>query len=475
MINLKKYLEVNGEENRFEIPGSFVEKVVFEFLTRFFTKLSFLNNLYVDDRNHSQLYWRNLTVKLKEHFGVNVYFFNYYFFGKFLHYTVNVKSEEMYGHGQSYTNKYIAYSKAIGEFLERFFLNEVGLNAKRQTRFLSIKEIKKNAALISDFHDYSNKQYDKCGYVRFTEDNVLDCIGVEDLVREKKVMYPLGYIYRSSKGFKYKRISGLTTSGCSGYFDRNTAIINAIYESVERDGFFCHWLTLTNMNKIVFKQGEVELYDKQKTFFQSLNFELDIYDTTTDLGIPSCVCVVVNNLTGGVVVSGGADLDYKKAVEKAVAESSSTAMLFANGDKDEEYVPGDAFVDSTVDRKKRLNIAKSGKFKDDFGLFSENSVPFSDVYPKPIDFINKNEELKTLVRKFKEKGDGYDCVYVYEVNETLLKSFGFHVVRAIIPKLFPLYLIESAALIESERLRDFALFKHGTRSFTLNTFPHPFP
>lgn len=84
------------------------------------------------------------------------------------------------------------------------------------------------------------------------------------------------------------------------------------------------------------------------------------------------------------------------------------------------------------------------------------------------------KRLMHIVNECASRGKGYE-IYTYEVKNSILKALGYHVVRAIVPELVPLYLIEFAAPLKARRLREVPGKLGYAAAEKFNPWPHPFP
>jgi ribosomal protein S12 methylthiotransferase accessory factor YcaO len=178
---------------------------------------------------------------------------------------------------------------------------------------------------------------------------------------------------------------------------------------------------------------------------------------------------------GGLGVSGGSRVNMASAVECAIGEMFFMFNILNRTDYDmkkfENYIP---FKTEGVLRNDRLAYwAMKKNFESIAFLFKGEKKKLSEYENKNIS--SKKEELEILLNKLRTLGQDYDQVYVYEAKNKILKTVGYHVVRAIMPKLYPLYLNEVMALTDSVRLEEFNLWKNGKKDFVINIEPHPFP
>lgn len=480
MINIKDYLKINDEKNKFELPISFLEHFKFLFMKYFLINLPFTDKIFIDSKSQTY-YWEVISIYLHKNFNVKVTNGQRTFGNKFLIYqanVINLNSEIVTkGHGNSF-DKDIAISKSIGEFLERNALEAPTEVDLKKMKVLNLSEIAKTTKIIYDFHkiEHQYKNIEKEGVTVKT-------IPVFDLVNKKVVPYPAQNIFLNFSFWQQREnlMAQITTSGSGGGFTLEMATLSALYESIERDSFFCYWLTKSVPKKIVIPEGEINEYDTLKKILTNFNHDLYVLNITTDLGIPSICCVAVNKKTGGICVSGGADLNFSKAIKKSVLELYSCLAVLESEEKyeidEKTYVP---FQDTDLRRNERLRFWGHGKYVKHFEFFisgenmklpnTEKAVPFPEVKKN-----NEKYEIDLILEKLKKMGNNYNDIYRFEFKNTHLKKLGFHVVRVMIPKLYPLYLNEGFSFTKSMRLEDFNLFNNGQKVFEINIYPHPFP
>lgn len=485
MINLEKFLKVDKDTQRFELPLTLFESLKFIFIKAFLENLPLKNKIYFDSKIGSW-YWEIIYSYLNKKFGVKInggfrYFENspIIFQGNVFHEEGEVKSR---GHGNSLISQEEAVSKAIGEYLEREAASKIGDVHEKDLKNKSVLELEKTTKLISDFHTFSDTQKSINKLLNFDKSKKIQTLLVEDLLNNKKLDYPIQNIFLNGRFFFEKEgaIAEITTSGCGGGFTIEMASLSALYEGVERDSFFCYWLTKNIPRQIKISEGEILEYDKLKQILNKSNHELYILDIMTNIGIPSICCVVKNLKNDGICLSGGTDLSYEKAVKKAVLEMYSCLGNYPLEEKMEidevNYLP---FSDKKIGREERLRFWRQGQYYKHFEFFlskeGKEEVNLSILCQDFVIFKDEKKELDCLLNKFKNLGNNYDNVYRFNFRQDYLEKLGYFVVRIIIPKLYQLYLNERYALTKSSRLEEFNQYKKGVKDFEINIYPHPFP
>lgn len=292
----------------------------------------------------------------------------------------------------------------------------------------------------------------------------------------KKVYIPHQLVFwrhsLDKKTFNESIIHDLTTNGCAGYFDRDTAIRNGLQEVVQRDGFLCYWLCKISPDIIDKNTLPDALKDVVKEI-ESIGLIVTILDITTDINIPN-VCIhleTVNESNKMISVTAGTSTNYYKSIESGLKESVICGGNLYNGpgdhvDKDDKHIKNIGHTDRMKMYLKRENIKK-------IKWFTQGKIVSYSSIENNLVFKNAKEDVTHFVSILSKKGVGYEPVF-YEYKHKILSKIGYHVVRVFIEKCFPLYLYENNATNNSDRLKDFSMYKKINFK-KVNTEPHPFP
>jgi ribosomal protein S12 methylthiotransferase accessory factor len=351
-------------------------------------------------------------------------------------------------------NETKAKIRSLSEYLERFCLNNVSKkvylerysdisnNSLDPSRFLNFRE----EDIGINIKEYSNKIKDvRIHWVRGRDENNL-----------KEIFIPAQQIYVTDF-FEEPLIRPRISTGAATHNSYLEAINNGVMENIERDSFMINYLSKEKIPKIKLggKLKQVENY------FNRYLLELNIFETTTDLGIPSFMCLNLDRTSLGPSVSVGlkAGLNPIKAIEGAIMESQQVRqwMRFLYY-KDRPKIP--------LEKKEIIEAKDRGffwygvdKIKNlDYLIKNSNSKNMSEIkIPK----ISKGE----LVHYLKEKEID---TYSVDISHKKIKESGFHVVKVVQPQLHPLFLDERFPCFYSERLNKILKNKK------INSFPHPF-
>jgi ribosomal protein S12 methylthiotransferase accessory factor len=389
---------------------------------------------------------------------------------------------DAYGFGGAFSRE-VAMSKAIGETLERYFLSTYtrdGMVHKTPNELFTSGKRILDIERLNGFLPWQKKLFPQFAYEK---DSAFYWMKCEELSSGRTILVPAqlvfwNYAHKSANDDPQEKILGqYTTSGCAGHFSREEAILAGLLENVQRDGFLIHWLNGLSPKVIdVSESTDPEIIALLK-YLARYQLDATFLNTTTDVGIPSAVCVVTDTATGEPVISvgGGAGFDQKSVIIQSAIEAIIVNNFVAEKeafDIPEDYRP---FSDRNLGRIQRLTAWKGKKMAERFAFFtSGEKQSLKDFMGKAEDLQDPHEQLTYICDRFRDMGEGYE-VYVYEVNDPVLKTLGYHVVRTIVPQLIPLYLSEHAAPLDSKRLREVPA-KLGLKAAARPTpWPHPFP
>lgn len=484
MKNLLTYLDSNND-GRFRVPLSKKDRVIVWIFYSLLKKFPFRNNLYIEAEETSQFYWDVLIAYIKKYYVGTVQRGKYVTPNANQVWFAEVSSRisdtntYLYGHGTSSSSPIEAISKGIGEFLERKATFRPSKEDKKLYRSVASHEVF-DSPLSSDFHFYSEEQKANNPFLSNISDTI-EVLPVENLITRSTAFVPVGDVFWAAE----KRKEGLpftqssTTSGCAGGFTLGDASLGALLELIERDSFCVHWLSGTSMTEIVVQEGFDSLFDAHLRFFQNTNIALTLFESTTDIGIPSVVaCAVSKKTPQQSWVTASADLNLLSAIRKATAEM--IALITSLPTLGKEFPPLPAgyipFVTQGIGRKQRLELWKRHEYASTLRstLHSGKSKSITH-HASTMEPESSVEKFEHIVKKLAEKGAGYETVYRYKCRDYRLKNLGYVVVRIIVPKLYPLYLHEHLAHTKSKRIDDFVFWKTGQKTWKLNTIPHPFP
>lgn len=374
-------------------------------------------------------------------------------------------------------SKEIALSKAVGESLERYFMARY-----RQSDFslgtyanLSRRHTILDLENLNGFTDEQKRMFPEFDFspdssIRWTE-GTLYASGKRVLLPAQTVFW--NYIHNNEKVLLKN-----TTSGCAGHFTRDEAILSALLELIQRDAFLIYWLNNLSPSVLQIPTGTYLQLDEFLSYVHRYNLEVLFLNTTADITIPTITCVVIDRAhPEGPVISVGSSsgFDIEDALIQSALEALTVNAHAASLEAykiTEDYRP---FADQNLHRDARLSAWKGAAMMERFAFFlSGPSERIQDFAARMPTHESVADRLAYVLAQLNALGKGYE-VYLYEVEDPLLKEIGFHVVRTIVPQLIPMYLTEYAAPLDARRLREVPAKIGHKAADAFNPWPHPFP
>jgi ribosomal protein S12 methylthiotransferase accessory factor len=373
---------------------------------------------------------------------------------------------------------------AILEGLERY----CGLEprGKRSVVFDCYHNLKDKALnpLMVGVHE--GEQYERTGFPfeKFDPDRPMNWVWGYSFLQERPILVPELLAYYSlgcgSRGFVYE-----TSNGCALGGSLEEAIFYGIMEVVERDSFLMTWyakLSLPRLDPYSAEDKELELMiDRMRAV---AGYELYLYNSTMEHGIPSIVALAKNRKQKGLnlICAAGAHLDPVRAVKTAVHELAGMMLTL------------DEKLETNHERYVRmLHDSSLVQQMDDHGMLY--GLPQAE---ERLNFLlNNNRPFKTFDEEFKWKSSHADLtndledilqafrnnnldVIVIDQTTPEIKRNGLHCVKVLIPGMLPMTFGHHLKRVSGlERVLRVPMELGYTREplthENLNPLPHPFP
>lgn len=378
-----------------------------------------------------------------------------------------------------------ALSKVIGEFLERYPL--LLYRTKDLLRSTTSALTRRGQAFLDPSKLAGFAEWQKTLFPRrkFDENSIFNWVWGEELLSKKRVLIPAQLIfwnYQVNFDSEEPYLRQPITNGAAGHFSREEAILGGIYENIQRDAFLIHWLNFIVPPRVDIASIKDRTLRGLIQSFSRCKFEVIFLNTTLDLAVPSCICVLVDHSGIGpkVAVGGGCGWNYEHALLRSLTEAIGVYIwLRMTMEKapfhlrKEGYEP---FRDRSVGQSERLLLwgdKEMFSFLEPFLSGTMQSVQeIQDKFSRT--FTSAQEELNYVCESFRSKGAGYE-IFMYDAHHELLDALRYHSVKVVIPALLPLYLRESDAPLGSRRLRDVPNALGLKVAENLTPWPHPFP
>lgn len=345
--------------------------------------------------------------------------------------------------------------KALGEYVERYCLdNPTNIFKKR-----SYKEGVSESIDPSIFLNFRNEDINGLG-VEYTEkviNSKLEWVLGTNILTEKEIYLPAQLVYINHP-FSEPMIRPRISTGASSHINLERALISGIMENIERDSYVLTYFTKRKVPRVSL-DGELK---GLKDYFERYKLELAVFETTTDLEIPSFMCLNLDRTGMGPAISVGlgANLNPIEAIKRSISESQQVrqwirykyvaeSMPNVKGPEDFRQVEDRGYYWYPRERINELGF-----------LLDNSSGKKSSEYKKRR--IKTTKELSEFLRS-----KGVESYFV-DIGNEITKNFGFEVVKVVQPQLQPLFLEENLPCLEGERIRRYS------GNSELNKIPHPF-
>lgn len=290
-----------------------------------------------------------------------------------------------------------------------------------------------------------------------------------DLMSRRDILVPASIAYLGYWDLPVRSCLDFTSStGIAAGRDYATAAAGAIREVIERDAFMCHWYTRTAPRRLRLSDLSEKAPESLAALCRRPDLLVDVFDMTTDLGIPSVLAMIRPKFARGVFVGASCQMEPIAAVNKALLETCHGLDWIMDAERRGEGEVEAKDIHSFEDHTRYyLNPGRLGHL--DF-LFRGVEVPLSSCASAWSH--GQTAELGTLLEALRIAR--YRAIVV-DLTTDDVRQLGFVVVRAIIPGLHPLSCGASFQHLDDRRLRRFCASQGRDLPDELNHDPHPFP
>jgi len=376
----------------------------------------------------------------------------------------------------------VAMSKAVGEVLERYFLSTY---KRDRLHAASYTELSKRSTVIDirQFDFFLDWQKKRFPAFAFDNESVFQWVEGRALQGGASVYLPAQLVYwnylHTPQGLPPEQVISMqTTSGSAGHFTKDEATLAALLEAIQRDAFLIYWLNTLTPRVIDIETITDPTIINVVEHLRRFNLEPIFLNTTSDFKIPTATCVIIDRADAArPIFSIGSGAGF--TVEETLLSSAIEALAVLHFVSQQEPYPiaqsYEPFTSAAITRFERLRAWQGPTMAERIPFFlsgKKQSVHEFIGDAPSMDTVEKR--LAHITNECAAHGEGYE-IYIYEVKNLVLEQLGYHVVRAIVPELVPLYLVEFAAPLKARRLKEVP-GKIGYRAAKeLNPWPHPFP
>jgi ribosomal protein S12 methylthiotransferase accessory factor len=340
------------------------------------------------------------------------------------------------------------------------------------------------------FKIYTDAQYlDRLPFSRWLPTTRLawgECYSLRD---GRKIYAPaqlLYMVYPRTKGEKV--ITEQSSSGMACYRDTTRAQLLALLEVLERDAVMIFWLNMLRSPQVPVETVsgiDPEIDQMLRRVRETGEIELTVKDLTTDILVPTFLCIVRNRKNPAAVAAAFAaasDLNPVASLRKALNEVLGTyAMawhLRYQIEKGQAPAVGPTrwFLTNTL-RDHVMNFATQEihqyvEWLDEGPVVDFEQTRGFNCAPAGVADWRPDLTLKVVVDRVAEAG--LECLWS-DLTPGDVAEMGFHVVRALIPGTVPLHSMQSARPLGCPRLVTAPERVGLSRATRFNIVPHPYP
>ncbi len=371
---------------------------------------------------------------------------------KFFQYVCS-NSDNEEGGASCDTNGEFAKVKALGEYVERFCLDNPQEEKLVKGKYLSGMYTDPRKFVNFRNEDIGGRKEEYLNKILETEFLWVNSIDFEG----KETMVPAQLVYINYP-FNEPILRPRISTGAAAHENRQKAIISGILENIERDSYMLTFYTKRRVPKISLS-GELKELEE---YFRRYKLELNIFETTTDLGIPSFMCATIDRTEIGPAVSIGlsAGLNPTKAIRHALLEAQQIRqwIRYKYVNENSPKINYSEDINETHHRgyywypKKRIENL-------DFLLGNNEKKAMEDI------ITPKSKDLKEVIKTLKIQGIE---TFIVDINRDAIRKCGFEVIKVLQPQLHPMFLEQNLPTLDSKRMKKYA---NGNE---LNNIPHPF-
>ncbi|PYS75923.1 MAG: bacteriocin biosynthesis protein SagD [Acidobacteria bacterium] len=367
-----------------------------------------------------------------------------------------------------------AIRAALGEAVEHYCASHVN----KETTKLASREELPDAVAPPECVLYSDAQYarQKFPYHRWQPQDALTWTPMLELPTQREVFAPAQLVYLNFTAQREEDfLTAITSNGLAAGPNLEFAILNGLYESVERDGFLITWMNKLPAPGVDFS-GANGLAQSIKAHYVQHGTEIRVFNVSTDIPIYVMMAVALDKTGEGpaVLVGLGCHLDPQVALTKSLLEVC-------------QVHPGEVSRYREQPPAQRLRSYEDVRTLEDHSAFltvperiGECSFLLDNGRVQPIEELpNRSQgsaaaDLQTCVDALMRAG----CRVLYaDLTTPDMADYGFRVVRTIVTGLQPIHFGYGEERLGGRRLFEVPhIMGHaaGVRGESdLNPCPHP--
>lgn len=247
-----------------------------------------------------------------------------------------------------------------------------------------------------------------------------------------------------------------TTNGAAAGETLRSAVLNGLYEVIERDAVMHAWHTQTRPNAVLLEEfPEVRRQKREEFDNEHLTFHLFEFDSPIDVPIVGCAAVDSRETVPKFVLAGGAASTYEEALLDAMTEAAQSrpyARILCSKFRDSE---------ADIDPEEIRNLTDNVIYYSLPENYDQVSFLFEGNERVPTERTRPDDEYDALLAEL--DAGGYTPLAV-DLTPRDVRETGLRVVKVFVPELLPLS-VPSVPFRNHPRVED----------QTVTDKPHPYP
>ena len=363
-----------------------------------------------------------------------------------------------------------ALAKCVGECLERgsllyYRMADMIRGSARSLRARGLAFVEPRALSI-----FSRAQIERRPGLAFDDGSVFQWVPCKSLVSSQQALLPAQLVHWNYPihwgDAPEPMLREQNSHGAAAFYSQDGAILSGLLECLQRDGFFRHWLRGIAPPRIatgdVTRPATVRLLENAR----DVGLSPILLDITSELGVPTCLCVLARDDDELPAVSMGAScrLDGETAIHDALLEAASVHHVVAMGrERVRAATDRDPLTDASFDSDRRLAFWANPDHRRHLAWFlagpTKSLSEFRRGWHAPESPREGLERVALILRRRRI------AAWFYEARHAALDELGFATARVIVPDLLPMYCVDRNAPLGLARAEGAAQ----------PSWPHPFP
>lgn len=368
-----------------------------------------------------------------------------------------------------------ARTGAICKALERYCGCQIDAGRLRRAAFNALGE---DAIAPPDFVLYSEAQYATKYFPhrRWSPDDQIHWVSGQELPGGVPVLVPATLVYMTGAPEQNEDfVQTVLSNGMAAAQDLETAVLNGLYELIERDAFLIHWMNRLPAPELEYG-ADCGLAGSIRAHYARFGVELRVFDISTDL-LPYVMMAIAQDQTGdgpATLAGLGCHLDAGVALLKAsmdICQARPGHVRRYRESPPRERLKSYSDVRFVEDHSQFAAIPENlGEFE--FLLKNGRQEKLSDLPARTAGAVRA--DLARCVASLREAG----CRPVYvDVTTEDVAGCGLKVVRTLATGLQPLHFGYAQERLGGRRLFDvpcrLGLVSDPRAEAELNPCPHP--